>query len=105
MGLRNTLSSGLPVSSLARCSPVTALRSPWRPLGDQAPLRAKGVLRSSFQSLAYRKEPGVGEWGRGHKSWMWESLGAPVWDYYLRGLWREHPSSIVTNFENLRPVL
>lgn len=59
MGLRNTLSSGLPVSSLARSSPVTALRSPWRPLGDQAPLRAKEVLRGFFQSLAYRKEPGL----------------------------------------------
>lgn len=58
MGLRNTLSSGLPVSSLARSSPVTALKSPWRPLGDQAPLRAKEVLRGSFQSLAYRMGKG-----------------------------------------------
>lgn len=72
--------------------------------GSGAP-RAKKVLRGSFPGLAYRKEPGVGEWRRGHKSWMWESLGAPVWDYYLWSLWRKHPSSIVTNFENLRQVL
>lgn len=42
------------MSLLAGFSLVMALRSPWMPPWDQAPLRAKGDLRGSFQGLAHR---------------------------------------------------
>ena len=72
MGLRLAVSSGLPVSPLTGASPVRALRSPERLVGEQTCSRAEGGPGGPSKAW-----PIGTKCRKDLKSWVWEGLGAP----------------------------